>query len=208
MRRALQEGQTPRPLQEKATRRSAAQSSQRARAKPRARMPRGGRSGSRPRPTPSYPRPRDRPRRPGTSRGRAGRWGRGAWPWDVGGDRRRSDRVARQSPAAGEAARAARPRRFGGARRWAWAGRLCLRLAPPWRNATTRRAASTAVRSARAGACRQRNRETGESIHFPGGVATHPQSSTSRDRGGPMETVRGSFCKRTFAPAKRARLKR
>jgi hypothetical protein len=39
MRRALQEGQTPRPLQEKATRRSAAQSSHRIRAKPWARMP-------------------------------------------------------------------------------------------------------------------------------------------------------------------------
>ena len=39
MRRALQEGQTPRPLQEKATRRSAAQASQRMRAKPWARMP-------------------------------------------------------------------------------------------------------------------------------------------------------------------------
>jgi hypothetical protein len=39
MRRALQEGQTPRPLQEKATRRSAAHASQRMRAKPWARMP-------------------------------------------------------------------------------------------------------------------------------------------------------------------------
>ena len=39
MRRVLHEGQTPRPLQEKATRKSCPQSSHRARAKPWAKMP-------------------------------------------------------------------------------------------------------------------------------------------------------------------------
>jgi hypothetical protein len=39
MRRVLHDGQTPRPLQEKATKKSSPQSSQRTRAKPWARMP-------------------------------------------------------------------------------------------------------------------------------------------------------------------------